>query len=127
MHGGRATSSQVLPYVNATTADVRALPGITVRTERNGVGRPSVVFTLSEANKADRPAELVPTTQARTEQPHTEVSRPSRSVERKAPAKVVRLESYRPAKVERPTPTPAPRPVPAGESAVARNPFLDLI
>ncbi|RLU94781.1 hypothetical protein CTZ27_18950 [Streptomyces griseocarneus] len=47
MHGGRATSSQVLPFVGATAAEVKALPGVVVSSERLGNGgRPAVVFTL---------------------------------------------------------------------------------
>jgi hypothetical protein len=36
MHGGRATSSQVLPFVGATAADVKALHGSVVTVERSG-------------------------------------------------------------------------------------------
>ncbi|MCC2278503.1 DUF3987 domain-containing protein [Streptomyces sp. ET3-23] len=61
MHGGRATSSQVLPFVNATAAEVKALPGITVRTERLGNGgRPAIVFALTpddSPHDTSRPAE----------------------------------------------------------------------
>jgi hypothetical protein len=47
MHGGRADSSQVLPYVGATAAEVKALPGIVATVERSGkTGRPATVFTF---------------------------------------------------------------------------------
>ena len=42
LHDERATSSQVLPYVGATAAEVKELPGIVVTVERSGKtgGRP---------------------------------------------------------------------------------------
>ncbi|WP_189316036.1 DUF3987 domain-containing protein [Streptomyces brasiliensis] len=47
LHGGRTTSSQVLPFVGATAAAVRALPEVVVTVERSGrTGRPVTVFTL---------------------------------------------------------------------------------
>lgn len=44
LHGGRATSSQILPYVGASAAEVKELPGIVVTVEREGkAGRPKTV------------------------------------------------------------------------------------
>ncbi|MFD0384438.1 DUF3987 domain-containing protein [Streptomyces stramineus] len=34
LHGGKATSSQVLPFVGATASEVKALPGVVVRSEK---------------------------------------------------------------------------------------------
>ncbi|WP_247697024.1 hypothetical protein [Streptomyces sp. b94] len=49
MHGGRATSSQVLPYVGATAVEVKTLAGIVVTVERAGkTGRPATVFSLRD-------------------------------------------------------------------------------
>ncbi len=121
MHGGRATSSQLLPYVNATAAEVKALPGITVTSERSGVGRPSTVFTLAEeliparkepqaanAPAADRPSS-----------DHSEFSRPRLRGEKNPTATtVVQMDSYRP------TPAKAPKAEPV---APPTNPFLALL
>ncbi|WP_344578198.1 hypothetical protein [Streptomyces lunalinharesii] len=64
MHGGRATSSQILPYVGATAAEVKALPDIFVTVDRSGkTGRPATVFTLrsdrSEDSQPGVPARVV--------------------------------------------------------------------
>lgn len=47
MHGGRATSSQILPYVGASASEVKALPEVVATVDRSGkTGRPATVFTL---------------------------------------------------------------------------------
>ncbi|MCC3773659.1 DUF3987 domain-containing protein [Streptomyces sp. UNOB3_S3] len=61
MHGGRATSSQVLPYVGATAEQVKSLPGIVVTTERLGNGgRPAVFFSFTDTQDQRPPAEPTP-------------------------------------------------------------------
>ncbi|GAA1922208.1 hypothetical protein GCM10009716_33470 [Streptomyces sodiiphilus] len=132
LHGGRATSSQVLPYVNATAAQVKALPGIVVTQERNGVGRPAVVFTLRE-NTTVHPESnrTVPT------------PRPAEAERGQNRGTVVRMDSYRPAPTPEPktATTPAARPAPktvvpqqhakttpaAAKPLPADNPFRALL
>lgn len=105
-HGGRATSSQILPYVGATAAEVKALPGIVVTVDRSGkTGRPATVFTL----RSDRADYVGP-------QPAT----PERHVNR---ATVVHLDAYRPALVQAPKPAPEPK----GWEPLADNPFRALL
>ncbi|MEU3355782.1 DUF3987 domain-containing protein [Streptomyces sp. NPDC037389] len=88
MHGGRATSSQILPFVGATAAEVKALPGIVVTVERSGkTGRPATVFTLP----SDSPVHAEQPNEASRPQPAT----PERDMKR---ATVVRLDAYRPPK-----------------------------
>ncbi|MGP8300310.1 hypothetical protein ACTPOK_20760 [Streptomyces inhibens] len=53
LHGGKATSSQGLPYVNATAAEVKALAGIEVTTEKGKTGRPSTVFRIRGEHSCD--------------------------------------------------------------------------
>ncbi|MEU8588182.1 DUF3987 domain-containing protein [Streptomyces sp. NPDC048664] len=107
MHGGRATSSQVLPYVGATASEVKQLPGIVVTVERSGKsGRPATVFTIrgdSSGDSAPQPA----------------------SAEREENrATVVRLDAYRPAPKPTPKPVLEPRRLePLGDV----NPFLALL
>ncbi|MVO87182.1 DUF3987 domain-containing protein [Streptomyces sp. p1417] len=108
MHGGRATSSQVLPYVGASAAEVKELPGIVVTQERNGVGRPAVVFTLADDSSCDAPSTV-------TLQPakRTETDRNGNG------GAVVSMDAYRPA----PTPAAEPkRPEP-----IDANPFPALL
>lgn len=58
MHGGRATSSRVLPYVGASASEVKALPGIVVTLDRSGrTGRPATVFTFrSDSSRREESA-----------------------------------------------------------------------
>lgn len=116
LHGGRATSSQVLPFVRATAAEVKALPGIVVTQERSGVGRPATVFALADPDTSDRarprPAERTVT-------------------ETESAATVVRMDAYRPAKPETPRPAKAveqpQRSAPMPSTSTSRNPFRDLL
>ncbi len=122
MHGGRATSSQVLPYVGATAAEVKELPGIVVTVERAGkTGRPATVFTLlnSEGTENGESIETV------AEPMPAEPERPILSTQREEKrATVVSLESYRPQPTQAPEPVPEPkRPELHGDS----NPFLALL
>ncbi|MFE3994006.1 DUF3987 domain-containing protein [Streptomyces goshikiensis] len=85
LNGGRATSSQVLPYVGASAEEVKALPGIVVTVERSGkTGRPATVFTL----RGDTPLH--------TEQPNPSPTPQPASAERDVKrATVVQMEAYR--------------------------------
>ncbi|WP_241838102.1 hypothetical protein [Streptomyces sp. CB03234] len=106
LHGGRATSSQVLPYVGATASEVKALPEIVVTVERSGkTGRPATVFTL------------------RRDSSQREESGPAqRTVMETNGTKVVRLDAYRPApKALEPEPVRHPEPIPDA------NPFRALL
>ncbi|MBT2472805.1 DUF3987 domain-containing protein [Streptomyces sp. ISL-66] len=102
MHGGRATSSQVLPYVGASASEVKALPGIVVTMDRSGrTGRPATVFTLRSDSSQ-----------------HEESAPAKRTVMESNRAKVVRIDSFRAA--------PAQPPVrPAGPTS--ENPFRSLL
>ncbi|MBT2508090.1 DUF3987 domain-containing protein [Streptomyces sp. ISL-98] len=114
MHGGRATSSQVLPYVGATASEVKALPEIVVTVERSGkTGRPATVFTL----RADSSR-------------HAEVSETAAAGQRTETdgngANVVRMDVYRAIPRQAPEPEPikrSPAPVPAPSA----NPFRALL
>lgn len=109
MHGGRATSSQVLPYVGATAAQVKALPDVVVTVDRSGkTGRPATVFTL-RSDHSDR-----------SEDSHPAV--PERVVHR---ATVVQLDAYRPAPERAPEPKQGT--VNRSEPLGASNPFLALL
>ncbi|MDO0914405.1 DUF3987 domain-containing protein [Streptomyces sp. DT2A-34] len=107
LHGGRATSSQVLPYVGATASEVKALPEIAFTVERSGkTGRPATVFTL----------------RGNTSQ-HEESAPAQRTVMESNGTKVVRLDAYRPIRTA-PEPTPEPkRQEPVSDS----NPFRALL
>ncbi|MFJ3925415.1 hypothetical protein [Streptomyces sp. NPDC090022] len=109
LHGGRATSSQVLPYVGATAEEVKALPGIVVTVERSGkTGRPATVFTL----RGDS---------FRHPEPEPEPASAEREENR---ATVVRLDSYRPT----PKPVPADMPVKRPAAPLSdSNPFRALL
>ncbi|MFG3405939.1 hypothetical protein [Streptomyces sp. NPDC048142] len=111
MHGGRATSSQVLPYVGASASEVKALSEVVVTVERSGkTGRPSTVFTLRDDDS--RHAQVTKTAAAGQ---RTETDRNGLNV--------VRMDAYRPAPQQAPEPTPVERPEPARGS----NPFHALL
>ncbi|MCX4684692.1 YfjI family protein [Kitasatospora purpeofusca] len=105
MNGGKARSSDLLPYVGASADEVKALPGVKVTLDRSGLGRPATVYTLAEEEAG-----------------HAPLSRP-RTQRDERPATVVRMDTYRPAKTTPPAPVPAPRP----EPVVTGNPFLALL
>ncbi|MGW7247368.1 DUF3987 domain-containing protein [Streptomyces decoyicus] len=116
MHGGRATSSQVLPYVGASASEVKALPEIVVTVEREAkAGRPKTVFALR--GDSSRHPERQPASAEREENRAT----------------VVQMAAYRPA------PTQAPEPVSsdqhihddtvdiAPQPLASTNPFMALL
>lgn len=106
MHGGRATSSQVLPYVGATAAEVREPPGTVVTVERVGkTGRPATVFTL----RSDTSGDSVP--------------QPASAEREQNRATVVRLDTYRPPLKQAQEPKSVKRPEPLVDS----NPFGALL
>ncbi|MFJ9773855.1 DUF3987 domain-containing protein [Kitasatospora sp. NPDC101157] len=107
MHGGKAKSSELLPYVGASADEVKALPGVKVTLDRSGLGRPATVYTLAEEDAG-----------------HAPLSRP-RTQRDERPATVVRMDTYRPAKTTPPTPMPAPAPRP--QPVASGNPFLALL
>ncbi|MFJ8441988.1 hypothetical protein [Kitasatospora griseola] len=109
MHGGKARSSELLPFVGATAEEVKALPGIRVALNRTGLGRPATVYTLA----ADTPG-------------HSPLSRP-RTQRDDAPATVVRIDTYRPTRTTPANPTPAPTPSLRSQPTTAANPFLSLL
>ncbi|MEU4211194.1 DUF3987 domain-containing protein [Streptomyces sp. NPDC026206] len=124
MHGGRAMSSQVLPYVGATAAEVKALPGIVVTVDRSGkTGRPATVFTLSgdTSRHPDQQLANADSDQNRDAFHHADPqpATPERHVKR---ATVVRLDAYRPA----PTPAPVKR-SPGPAQVLVDNPFRALL
>ncbi|MFD5700887.1 DUF3987 domain-containing protein [Streptomyces lasiicapitis] len=110
--GGSARSSQVLPYVGASAAEVKALPGIVVTEERNGVGRPAIVFTLADDSSCDAPSTMRPEPAKRTEADRNGNG-----------ARIVSIDAYRPASPEAPTPQAVKRP----ERLETANPFLTLL
>lgn len=102
MHGGAATSSQVLPYVGRASAEeVKALPGIQVSQEQGKTGRPSTVFRLAG------PAE------ERTPKPKRTDAAPQRPQ--------LRLVTTTP------DPEPVKRPSIPRPPARSANPFRDLL
>ncbi|MBT2401062.1 DUF3987 domain-containing protein [Streptomyces sp. ISL-100] len=116
LFGGSARSSQLLPYVGASAAEVKALPGIVVTEERQGVGRPAVVFSLADDSSRDAacPEPEKPAAGQRAEPDGNG-------------AKIVSMENYRPTKPEtvrtvRPSAPMAERPAPLKE-----NPFRALL
>ncbi|MEU7041518.1 DUF3987 domain-containing protein [Streptomyces varsoviensis] len=127
MHGGRATSSQVLPFVGATAAEVKALPGIVVTVDRTGkTGRPATVFTLrgdSSGHSGRQPASA-DRDRNRPGSRHPE-PQPASAEREENSATVLHLDAYRPA------PVPAPEPtwdsVKRLEPLVSTNPFLALL
>lgn len=113
LHGGRATSSQILPYVGASAAEVKELPEIVVTVEREGkAGRPKTVFAL----RGDTPVHA--------EQPQTapEVT-PAAPEREQNRATVVQMDAYRSA----PAPVPTPAPEPKRSEPLAANPFRALL
>lgn len=125
LHGGRATSSQVLPYVGASAAEVKELPGIVVTVEREGkTGCPKTVLTLrgdgsghSKAQPARAERDLNGDDSRRS------VSRPTNSLREQNRATVVRMDTYRSTPKQAPEPTPEPkRPEP-----LDANPFRALL
>ncbi|MFF9769356.1 DUF3987 domain-containing protein [Streptomyces sp. NPDC014636] len=125
MHGGRATSSQVLPFVGATAAEVKALPGIVVAVERSGKsGRPATVFSLrgdSSGDSAPQPASTDSNRNGDASR-HAEPQPASAKREQNRP-RVVRLDTYRPEPNHARKPAPEQkRPEPLEE-----NPFRALL
>ncbi|MFF8906787.1 hypothetical protein [Streptomyces olivaceoviridis] len=114
MHGGRATSSQVLPYVAATAAEVKELPGIVVTVERSGkTGRPATVFTV-RGDSSENGASTETVAEPMPAEPERERNR----------ATVVSLDAYRPEPKQVPQSAREPkRPEPLGDA----NPFLALL
>jgi len=113
MHGGRATSSQVLPYVGATAVEVKALPGIVVTQERQRVGRPAVVFSLADDSARD------------TERMKPEVVAAGQRAEPDGTrAKVVLMDAYRPEPKQAPEREPEPQ---RSEPLADSNPFRALL
>ncbi|MFJ5120662.1 DUF3987 domain-containing protein [Kitasatospora sp. NPDC088548] len=107
MNGGKARSSDLLPYVGASADEVKALPGVTVTLDRSGLGRPATVYTLAEDVAGHAPLSRL------------------RTQRDERPATVVRMDTYRPAKTTPPVPVSAPAPRP--EPVVTGNPFLALL
>ncbi|MFG2531999.1 DUF3987 domain-containing protein [Streptomyces sp. NPDC048516] len=99
MHGGRATSSQVLPYVGATAEAVKALSGIVVTVERAGKsGRPATVLTLRGDTSGASVPQPASTGSDRNEDTSRHAEAQPASAEREQNrACVVRLDAYRPA------------------------------
>ncbi|MEU1312246.1 DUF3987 domain-containing protein [Streptomyces cinnamoneus] len=110
MHGGRANSSQVVPYVGASAAEVKALPGIVVASQKGTGGGPAVIFSLADA--ADHQESAPDPEPAATPAPE--------------PRKVTPLPAQ-PQPATAPTKNPAP-PRPAKPvTARPENPFLALL
>ncbi|GAA2254156.1 MULTISPECIES: DUF3987 domain-containing protein [Kitasatospora] len=111
MMGGKARSSELLPFVGATADQVKALPGVKATLDRSGLGRPATIYTLTESENTEA----------------SPSGRPEPKPARKTPATVVRMDTYRPAKPVPPAPlVPAPT-RPRRESAATGNPFLALL
>jgi hypothetical protein len=115
MHGGRATSSQVLPYVGATAAEVEQLPGIVVTVERSGKsGRPATVFTVRGDSSENGASTETVVAEPMPAEPEREQNR----------ATVVSLDAYRPDPEQAPKPAPEPK---RSEALGYTNPFLALL
>ncbi|MEU1826362.1 DUF3987 domain-containing protein [Streptomyces abikoensis] len=124
-HGGRATSSQILPYVGATAAEVKALPGIVVAVDRSGkTGRPATVFTLrgDTSRHPDRQPASADSDQNRDAFDHAE-PQPASAERKENRATVVQLDAYRSALVQAPKPAPEPK----RSEPLADNPFRALL
>ncbi|GFH38992.1 hypothetical protein [Streptomyces pacificus] len=99
--------------MGATAAEVKALPGIVVTEERQGVGRPAVVFSL--AHDGDRDAECMkPQVAAAGQRAETDGNG----------AKVVSMDAYRPEPKQVPEPAPEPK---RSEPLADSNPFRALL
>ncbi|GGY85775.1 hypothetical protein GCM10010300_32300 [Streptomyces olivaceoviridis] len=136
MHGGRAMSSQVLPFVGATAAEVRALPGIVVTVERSGkTGRPATVFSIRGDSSGDSAAQPASTDSNRNRDTSRHAEPQPASAEREQNrARVVRLDAYRPEPTQAPEPAPEPKrlvrtPVSVTErpKPLEENPFRALL
>ncbi|MEU6477185.1 hypothetical protein ABZ858_09885 [Streptomyces sp. NPDC047017] len=125
LHGGRATSSQVLPYVGASAAEVKELPEIVVTVERSGrTGRPAAVFTLRGGGSHHAAAQ--PASAERDQSGSdsgSSVSRPANSQRDQNRATVVQMDAYRPA----PAQAPAAAPEPKRAEPLAATPFRALL
>ncbi|MCM2390334.1 DUF3987 domain-containing protein [Streptomyces albipurpureus] len=111
LHGGRATSTQVLPFVGATAAEVRDLPGIAVTVERSGkTGRPATVFTLDE-------------TASRQPEPKAKPEPEQGTVAETQSTNIVQMATYRATPAQAPEPQPVTEPEPFGRL----NPFRALL
>ena len=126
MHGGRASSSQVLPYVSASVAEVKALPGIVVTVERSGkAGRPATVFSIrgdSSGDAAPQPASA--DSNRNRDTPRHSAAQPASAERDQNRATVVRLDAYRPGPKQVPKPAPQPK---RSELSGDTNPFLALL
>lgn len=126
MHGGRATSSQVLPYVGATAAEVKELSGIVVTVERAGkTGRPATVFSLRGDASGDSVPQPASTDSNKNRNTSRHVQAQPASAERERNrARVVGLDAYRPAPKQAPEPVPEPK---RSEPLADFNPFRALL
>ncbi|MFE4330932.1 DUF3987 domain-containing protein [Streptomyces sp. NPDC056831] len=126
MHGGRATSSQVLPYVGASASEVKALPGVVVTVERSGkTGRPATVFTF----RGDTSGDSVPQPASTDSDQKRSTSRygeaqPASAEREENRAQVVSLDAYRPAPKQAPKSAPEPK---RTEPHADPNPFRALL
>ncbi|MFC8196636.1 DUF3987 domain-containing protein [Streptomyces sp. NPDC057298] len=116
LFGGSARSSQVLPYVGASAAEVKALPGIVVTEERQGVGRPAVVFSL--ADDSSRDAEYVKPAEPAAGQ---------RAEPDGNGGKVVSMDAYRPAVHQAVRVVHPSAPVDRQPDPLVDNPFRSLL
>lgn len=127
MHGGRATSSQVLPCAGATAAEVKALPGIVITVERAGkTGRPATVFSLRDdtsRHAAPQPARTYSNKNRDTSR-HAE-AQPASAEREQNRARVARLDAYR---VEPKQAASEPEQQPKGPEPLSDfNPFRALL
>ncbi|MEU9102394.1 DUF3987 domain-containing protein [Streptomyces sp. NPDC048361] len=135
LNGGRATSSQVLPYVGASAEEVKALPGIVVTVERSGkTGRPATVFTLrgdssphpqEPASHSRTPTPADPATARNRDSSHYTEAQPASAESEGNRATVVHLDAYRPTPKQ--APGQAPEPVKRSEPLSTSNPFMALL
>ncbi|MFJ9247891.1 DUF3987 domain-containing protein [Streptomyces sp. NPDC101776] len=116
LFGGSARSSQVLPYVGASAAEVKALPGIVVTEERQAVGRPAVVFSLTDDSDHDA-TYLEPEEPAAGQRAEPDANG----------AKVVSMDAYRPTKPETVKPVRPSVPVDEQPEQLDANPFRALL
>ncbi|MFE2041083.1 DUF3987 domain-containing protein [Streptomyces sp. NPDC059477] len=116
LFGGSARSSQLLPYVGASAAQIKALPGIVVTEERQGIGRPAVVFSLAP-DSPDHTPYPEPQTNAAGERTETDENT----------ANVVAMDAYRPTTPEPLKPVQPPAPVTKQPPPLQENPFRALL